>query len=83
MLFFLFQKSLRNLNHGQYGVTYIVHLENIDQFLLKAQIANLGQYKLQIETYCPFKDSTYVSIESFFFATWKYFLKNLIKDNTG
>ena len=38
--FFLFQKSLRNLNHGQYGLTYIVHLGNIDQCLSKPHIAN-------------------------------------------
>ena len=36
--FFQFQKSLRNLNHRQYGLTYIVYLENIDQFLSKADI---------------------------------------------
>ena len=58
MFFFLFQKSLRNLNHEQYGFTYIVHLENIDQFLSKAHIGNLDQDKIRFEPYCHFKDST-------------------------
>ena len=49
--FLLFQKSLRNLNHRQYSLTYIVHLENIDQFLSKAHIANGDQEKIWIETY--------------------------------
>ena len=56
--FFLFQKSLRNLNHGQYGLTYIAHLGNTDQFLSKAHIGNSDQDKIQFEPYCPFKDST-------------------------
>ena len=34
--FFLFQKSSKNLNLGQYGLTHIFHLENIGQFLSKA-----------------------------------------------
>ena len=58
MLFFLIQKSLRNLNHGQYGLTYIVHLENIDQFLSNAHIGNSDQDKIRFEPYCPFKDSS-------------------------
>ena len=36
--FFLFQKSLSNLNCGQYGLIYIVYLESIDQFLSKAHM---------------------------------------------
>ena len=43
MLFCLFQKSLGNLNNGQYGLTYIVHLEDIDQFLSKPHIGNSDQ----------------------------------------
>ena len=58
MLSFLFKKSLRNLNHGQYGLIYIVHLENIDQFLSKAHTGNLDQDKIRLEPYCLFKDST-------------------------
>ena len=58
MLFCQFQKYLENLNHGQYGLTYIVHLENIDQFLSKSHKGNSDQDKLQFEPYCPFKDST-------------------------
>ena len=48
MLFFSVSKVfkvLRNLNHGQYCLTNIVHLESIDQFLSKAQIANSNQGK--------------------------------------
>ena len=45
MLFFPFEKSLRNLNHGQYGLIYILHLGNTDQFLSKAHITNSGQDK--------------------------------------
>ena len=52
---FLFQKSLENLNHGQYGLTYIVHLKNIDQFLSKAHIGNSDQHKLWFEPYYPLK----------------------------
>ena len=58
MLFFLFQKSLSNLNHRQYGLTYIVHLESIDQFLSKVHIGSSDQDKIQFEPYCLFKDST-------------------------
>ena len=49
MLFFLFQKSLKNLNHKQYGLTYIVHLENIDQLLSKAHMVNSDQDKIWIK----------------------------------
>ena len=73
--FFLFQKSLRNLNHRQYGLTYIIHLENIDQLLSKTHIANSNQDKIQIETYCPFKGYTYISIKSSFLLI-EIFLKN-------
>ena len=66
MLFFLFQMFLRNLNHRQYGLIYTVHLENTDQFSSKANTANSDQDKIQIETHCPFKDSTCISIESSF-----------------
>ena len=58
MLIFLFQKSLRNLNHGQYGLTYIIHLENTDQFLSEAHIGNSDQDKIRFELYSLFKDST-------------------------
>ena len=58
MLIFLFQNSLRNLNHGQYGLTYIAHLENTDQFLSEAHIGNSGQDKIRFELYSLFKDST-------------------------
>ena len=75
MLSFLFQKSLRNLNHRQYGLTYIIHLENIDQLLSKTHIANSNQDKIQIETYCPFKGYTYISIKSSFLLI-EIFLKN-------
>ena len=66
MRFLLFQKSSRNLYHGEYGLTYIVHLENIDRCLSKPHIANSDQDKIRIEPYCPFKDSTYISIECSF-----------------
>ena len=46
MLFLLFQKSLRKLSHSQYGLTFIVHLENIDQFLSKVHIGNSDQEKI-------------------------------------
>ena len=46
------------MNHGQYGLIYIVHLENIDQFLSKAHTGNLDQDKIRLEPYCLFKDST-------------------------
>ena len=49
-MFFFYFKSLRNLNHRQYGLTYTVHLENIDQFLSKAHVANSDRDKMQIET---------------------------------
>ena len=58
MLFFLFQKYLRNLNHEQYGLPYIIHLENIDQFLSKTNIENSDQDKTRFELYSPFNDST-------------------------
>ena len=48
----------------RHGLTYIIHLENNDQFLSKAHIANSDQDKIWIETYCPFKHSTYISIKS-------------------
>ena len=50
------------------------HLENIDQFLSKGHIANSDQHKIRIQPYCPFKDSTYISIET----SWniEIFLKN-------
>ena len=51
--FFLSQKSSRILNHGQYDLTYIIHLENIGQFLSKAD---------------SLKDSTYISFKNSFFA---------------
>ena len=44
--FFLFQNSLRNLNHGQYDLTYIVHLENIELFS-KARVGNSNQDKIR------------------------------------
>ena len=50
MLFFLFQKPLKKLNHSQYGLAFIVHLENIDQFLSKVHISNSDQDEIQIET---------------------------------
>ena len=49
MFSLLFQKSLRNLNHKQYGLTYIAHLENIDQLLSKAHMANSDQDKIRIK----------------------------------
>ena len=49
MFSLLFQKSLRNLNHKQYGLTYIAHLENIDQLLSKAHMANSNQDKIRIK----------------------------------
>ena len=59
MLFFsCVKKSLSNLNHGQYALTYIVHLESIDQLLSKAHIGNADQDKIRFKPYCPFKDST-------------------------
>ena len=73
---FLFQKSLRNLNHRQYGLIYAIHLENIDQFLSKAHIANSDQDKIWIEMYCPFKDFTYIPIKSSFLLL-KIFLKKI------
>ena len=82
MLFFLFQKSLRNLNHKQYGLTYIIHLENIDQFLSKAHIGNSDQDKIWFEPYCPFKDSTQLSIESSFLLL-EIFLKNFNQGQYG
>ena len=77
MFFFLFHKSLRYLNHRQYGLTYIIHLENIYQFLSKAHIANSDQDKIQIEMDCPFNDSTYISIESSFLLL-EIFLKKFL-----
>ena len=56
--FFLFQNYLSNLNHRQYALTYIVHLESIDQFLSKAHIGNSDQDKIRLEAYCRCKDST-------------------------
>ena len=41
------------MNHGQYGLTYIVYLENIDHFLLKAHIGNSDQDKIRVGPYCP------------------------------
>ena len=55
--FFKSLKDLRNLKHGQFDLNYIVHLENNDQFLSKAQIANSDQDKIRFESYCPFKVS--------------------------
>ena len=40
------------------------HLEKIDQFLLKAHTANSDQDKIWIQPYCPFMDSTSISIKS-------------------
>ena len=51
-------RNLRNLNHGQFSLNYIVHLENINQFLSKAQIANSDQDQIWFEPYCSFRDST-------------------------
>ena len=82
MLFFLFQKSVRNLNHGKYGLTYIAHLENIDQCLSKPHITNSDQDKIRIEPYCPFKDSTYIYIESSFLLL-EIFLKNFNQGQYG
>ena len=57
--FFLFQKSLRFKKlESQFGLNYIVHFENINLFLSKAQIVNSDQDKIWFEPYCPFKDST-------------------------
>lgn len=56
--FFLLYKFLRNFNQRQYGLTYIVNLEDIDQCLSKAHIGNPDQDKIQFESNCPFKDST-------------------------
>ena len=53
-VFFLFQKSLRNLNHRQYGLAYIAYLENIDHFLLEAHIGNSDQDKIWFEPYTRF-----------------------------
>ena len=38
--FFLIQRSLRNLNPEQYDLTYMVHLENIDQLFSKEHVGN-------------------------------------------
>ena len=48
---------MRNLNQRQYGLTYISHLENIDQSLSKAHIAKLDQGTIWIESYNSFMDS--------------------------
>ena len=68
----LFQKSSRNLNREQYGLTCIVYLVNIGQFLSKARSY---QDKMWIESYCPLKDSTYISIENSFLLL-EIFFKN-------
>ena len=80
--FFLFQKPLSSLNHGQYGLFYIFHLESINKFLSKAHIGNSEQDKIQFEPYCPFKDSTYVSIKTSFLLL-KIFLKNFNQGQYG
>ena len=49
------------MNHRQFGLNYIIYLENKDQFLSKVQTENSDQDKMRFEPYCPFKDSTTVS----------------------
>ena len=66
--FFLFQKSLRNLNHRQYGSTYLVHVENIRKFLIE----NWDQDKIWTEIYRPFNDSTYIAIERSFLVLERF-----------
>ena len=61
------------MNGGQYGLTYIAHLEIIDQF--KAHRANADQQKISTELYSPFKDFTLVFIKRFFLLI-EIFLKN-------
>ena len=39
------------MNHRQYGLTYTVHLEKIDQFLSKGHTANSDRDKIQTETH--------------------------------
>ena len=79
--FFFCFKSL-NFNHRQYGLIYIVHLENIDQFLSKAHIANSDQDKTQIKPSSPFKDSISIFIESSFLLL-EMFLKNFNQQQYG
>ena len=62
-------------------MTYIVHLENIDQFLSKAHIANSDQDK-RIEPYYSFKDSTHISIASSFLLL-EIFLENFNEGQYG
>ena len=73
IFFFLFQNTLKNNNHGQYGSTCIVHLGNIDQFLFQAHITNSDQDKIGIESYCSFKVSHIFSSKSAIFCYLKYF----------
>ena len=39
---------LKNLNHGLHGLTYIVYLENSDQFLSKPHIGNSDQVTIRL-----------------------------------
>ena len=63
--FFYFEIFLRNANHGQYGLTRILHF---NQFLSKTDMVqfalylqkfsvNLYQETIPFERSCPFKDS--------------------------
>ena len=45
------------MNHRQFGLSYMVHLENNDQFLSKAQIAKSDQDKMWFKPYYPLKVS--------------------------
>ena len=64
-------RNLRNLNYGQFSLNYIVHLENINQFLSKAQIANSDQDQIWFEPL--FFQRFYMN--KLFFAAWNTFGK--------
>ena len=57
----------------------MVHLENIDQFLSKTQIAKSDQDKMWFEPYYPFK-SFYISK---LFLLFEIFLKNFNQEQYG
>ena len=61
-LFFYYKISLANTNHGQYGLTHIVHLGKFNQSLSKADMVRFVVYltKYSVNSYqntIPFEPS--------------------------
>ena len=84
--FFYFETFLTNANHGQYGLTRIIHF---NQFLSKTDTSrfalylhkssvNFYQETIPFERSCPFKDS----VKSSFLCPWWIIDKFLLWNNT-